>query len=86
VIVVAADRDGGRDRGQRREDRGRSDVAGVQDEVAPAKRRDRLGSNEAVRVGDDADRHAVAPSIYPAAPGICGTSSWMSYQAAFEAT
>ena len=41
-----------------RQDFGRADVAGVDDAVDAAQGGDRLGPQQAVRVGDDAEEHA----------------------------
>jgi len=55
AIVVAAHGNDRRHRAELGEDRGGADVARVHDQVDGRQRRDRLGPQEAVRVGDDAD-------------------------------
>jgi len=55
TVVVAAHGDDRRDRGERLQELGRADVAGVDDQVDRSQRRERFGAQQAVGVGDDAD-------------------------------
>ena len=54
---LAADRGDGRDLRQARDDVRASDVAGVDDVLDTGERLQRLGAQQAVGVGDDADQH-----------------------------
>ena len=60
-IHVASDRGDRRDPRQRLDDSGPADVAGMDDVIGPGESLDRLGPEEAVGVGDDADPQRLSP-------------------------
>ena len=68
VIVVAAHGGHRRDAGERLEDGGAADVAGMNDVAHAAQGSKRLGPHEAVRVADHADQRApAAAQAHPSA-------------------
>jgi len=68
AVVVAAYGEDRCDRGELVEERGGADVPGMHDQVDGRQRRDRLGPQKPVRVGDDADDGRVARPALPRAP------------------
>jgi hypothetical protein len=66
-VVVAFDVRHRRDPFERADDRHLADVTGVHDGVGAAQRRERLGAQESMRVGDDAHykRYAQIDAFFP---------------------
>jgi hypothetical protein len=63
-VDVATHGGGGGNRGKLLEDIGRADIPGMNDVLAPAQRFDCLRTQQAVRVGDDADENGSSQSRY----------------------